>query len=66
MGSVSNYFTDLEDKAQVVEWRNLVYLIAKRYIGESFTHETILYLTLTKVHQETEVQKKKKLSDTWI
>lgn len=33
MGSVSNYFTDLEDKAQVFEWRNLVYLIAKRYIG---------------------------------
>uniref|UniRef100_A0A3B3YW69 Alpha-L-iduronidase n=1 Tax=Poecilia mexicana TaxID=48701 RepID=A0A3B3YW69_9TELE len=34
MGSVSNYFTDLEDKAQVVEWRNLVYLIAKRYIDK--------------------------------
>lgn len=34
MGSVSNYFTDFEDKSQVVEWRNLIYLIAKRYIGE--------------------------------
>uniref|UniRef100_A0A3B5M9R6 Glycosyl hydrolases family 39 N-terminal catalytic domain-containing protein n=1 Tax=Xiphophorus couchianus TaxID=32473 RepID=A0A3B5M9R6_9TELE len=34
MGSVSNYFTDLEDKAQVIEWRNLVYLIAKRYIDK--------------------------------
>ncbi|XP_012707580.3 alpha-L-iduronidase [Fundulus heteroclitus] len=34
MGSVSNYFTDLEEKAQVVEWRNLVYLIAKRYIDK--------------------------------
>lgn len=34
MGSVSNYFTDFEDKSQVFEWRNLVYLIAKRYIGE--------------------------------
>ncbi len=34
MGSVSNYFTDFEDKSQVIEWRNLVYLIAKRYIGE--------------------------------
>lgn len=34
MGSVSNYFTDFEDKAQVVKWRNLIYLIAKRYIGE--------------------------------
>ncbi|XP_057688975.1 alpha-L-iduronidase isoform X2 [Corythoichthys intestinalis] len=32
MGSVSNYFTDFEDKAQVFKWRNLVYLIAKRYI----------------------------------
>ncbi|KAK2837635.1 hypothetical protein Q5P01_014847 [Channa striata] len=32
MGSVSNYFTDFEDKSQVAEWRNLVYLIAKRYI----------------------------------
>lgn len=32
MGSVSNYFTDFEDKSQVIEWRNLVYLIAKRYI----------------------------------
>lgn len=34
MGSVSNYFTDFEDKSQVMEWRNLVYLTAKRYIGE--------------------------------
>uniref|UniRef100_A0A8D0A068 Alpha-L-iduronidase n=1 Tax=Sander lucioperca TaxID=283035 RepID=A0A8D0A068_SANLU len=34
MGSVSNYFTDFEDKSQVVEWRNLVYLIAKRYIDK--------------------------------
>ncbi|KAJ8397109.1 hypothetical protein AAFF_G00009630 [Aldrovandia affinis] len=32
MGSVSNYFTNFEDKQQVVEWRNLVYLTAKRYI----------------------------------
>ncbi|XP_034026964.1 alpha-L-iduronidase [Thalassophryne amazonica] len=32
MGSVSNYFTDFEDKAQVIKWRNLVYVIAKRYI----------------------------------
>ncbi|XP_077571474.1 alpha-L-iduronidase [Stigmatopora nigra] len=32
MGSVSNYFTDFEDKAQVFKWRNLVSLIAKRYI----------------------------------
>ncbi|XP_077378096.1 alpha-L-iduronidase isoform X2 [Festucalex cinctus] len=32
MGSVSNYFTDFEDKAQVFKWRDLVYLIAKRYI----------------------------------
>lgn len=33
MGSVNNYFTNFEDKMQVVEWRNLVHLIAKRYIG---------------------------------
>nr|XP_040051081.1 alpha-L-iduronidase isoform X2 [Gasterosteus aculeatus aculeatus] len=34
MGSVFNYFTDFENKSQVVEWRNLVYLIAKRYIDK--------------------------------
>ncbi|XP_041855329.1 alpha-L-iduronidase isoform X2 [Melanotaenia boesemani] len=34
MGSISNYFTDFEDKSQVVEWRNLVYIIAKRYIDK--------------------------------
>lgn len=32
MGSVSNYFTDFEDKSQVMEWRHLVYLVAQRYI----------------------------------
>lgn len=32
MGSVSNYFTNFEDKSQVVKWRNLVHLMAKRYI----------------------------------
>jgi len=36
MGSASNYFNDLEDKRQVQEWRELVYLVAKRYIGEWF------------------------------
>lgn len=34
MGSVSNYFTDFEDKSQVMEWRNLVYLVAKRNIDK--------------------------------
>nr|XP_046242525.1 alpha-L-iduronidase [Scatophagus argus] len=34
MGSVSNFFTNFEDKSQVMEWRNLVYLIAKRYIDK--------------------------------
>lgn len=34
MGSVSNYFTDFEDKSQVAEWRNLIYLIARRYIDK--------------------------------
>lgn len=35
MGSPSGYFTDFEDKRQVFEWRNLVFLTAKRFIGES-------------------------------
>lgn len=34
MGSVSGFFTDFEDKSQVVEWRNLVHVTAQRYIGE--------------------------------
>ena len=34
MGSASNFFSDLEDKQQVEEWRKMVYLVAKRYIGE--------------------------------
>lgn len=34
MGSVSNFFYNFEDKQQVVEWRNLVYHTAMRYIGE--------------------------------
>ncbi|CAG5920346.1 unnamed protein product [Menidia menidia] len=34
MGSVSKYFTDFEDKSQVIEWRNFVYLTAKRYIDK--------------------------------
>ncbi|KAG7268471.1 hypothetical protein CRUP_016905, partial [Coryphaenoides rupestris] len=34
MGSASNYFNDLEDKRQVQEWRELVYLVAKRYIDK--------------------------------
>uniref|UniRef100_A0A672JDS7 Alpha-L-iduronidase n=1 Tax=Salarias fasciatus TaxID=181472 RepID=A0A672JDS7_SALFA len=34
MGSVSNYFTDLEDKLQVIKWKQLIYLIAKRYIDK--------------------------------
>ncbi|XP_043828849.1 alpha-L-iduronidase isoform X2 [Dromiciops gliroides] len=33
MGSPSGYFTDFEDKKQVYEWKNLVTLLAKRYIG---------------------------------
>ncbi|XP_076126229.1 alpha-L-iduronidase isoform X1 [Alosa pseudoharengus] len=34
MGSVSNFFHDFEDKRQVMEWRNLVYHTAMRYIGK--------------------------------
>ncbi|XP_075879171.1 alpha-L-iduronidase isoform X2 [Nelusetta ayraudi] len=32
MGSVSGFFTDFEDKWQVFEWRNLVFLTARRFI----------------------------------
>ncbi|MBN3310643.1 IDUA iduronidase, partial [Amia calva] len=34
MGSVAGYFTDFEDKSQVMEWKNLITLIAKRYIDK--------------------------------
>ncbi|XP_030213787.1 alpha-L-iduronidase isoform X1 [Gadus morhua] len=34
MGSASNFFSDLEDKQQVEEWRKMVYLVAKRYIDK--------------------------------
>ncbi|MBN3272010.1 IDUA iduronidase, partial [Polyodon spathula] len=34
MGSASGYFTDFEDKKQVVEWKNRVAVIAKRYINK--------------------------------
>ncbi|KAK7933950.1 hypothetical protein WMY93_004846 [Mugilogobius chulae] len=34
MGSVSNFFTNFDDKSQVVEWRNLIYQTAKRYIDK--------------------------------
>ncbi|XP_061047830.1 alpha-L-iduronidase isoform X1 [Eubalaena glacialis] len=33
MGSPSGCFTDFEDKRQVFEWKNLVSLLARRYIG---------------------------------
>lgn len=33
MGSPSGRFTNFEDKQQVFEWRNLVALLARRYIG---------------------------------
>ncbi|XP_073398334.1 alpha-L-iduronidase isoform X2 [Dendrobates tinctorius] len=32
MGSPSEYFTNFEDKGQVFEWRQLIFLTAKRYI----------------------------------
>ncbi|XP_053887979.1 alpha-L-iduronidase [Malaclemys terrapin pileata] len=32
MGSPSGYFTDFEDKKQVIRWRSLIALLAKRYI----------------------------------
>nr|XP_008539635.1 PREDICTED: alpha-L-iduronidase [Equus przewalskii] len=33
MGSPSGHFTDFEDKQQVFEWKDLVSLLARRYIG---------------------------------
>ncbi|XP_014388968.1 PREDICTED: alpha-L-iduronidase isoform X3 [Myotis brandtii] len=33
MGSPSGHFTDFEDKRQVFEWKELVSLLARRYIG---------------------------------
>ncbi|XP_063086131.1 alpha-L-iduronidase isoform X3 [Cavia porcellus] len=33
MGSPSGHFTDFEDKQQVFEWRDLVSMLARRYIG---------------------------------
>lgn len=33
MGSPSGRFTDFEDKRQVFEWKDLVSLLARRYIG---------------------------------
>ncbi|XP_031798861.1 alpha-L-iduronidase isoform X2 [Sarcophilus harrisii] len=38
MGSPSGYFTDFEDKKQVYEWKNLVTLLAKRYIEKYGLH----------------------------
>ncbi|XP_053146576.1 alpha-L-iduronidase isoform X2 [Hemicordylus capensis] len=32
MGSPSGYFTDFEDKEQVIHWKNLIVQLAKRYI----------------------------------
>lgn len=34
MGNPSGYFLDFEDKEQVVRWRNLITLLASRYIGK--------------------------------
>ncbi|XP_019346255.1 alpha-L-iduronidase isoform X2 [Alligator mississippiensis] len=34
MGSPSGYFTDFEDKKQVVRWKKLVALLAKRFIAK--------------------------------
>lgn len=33
MGSPSKRFTDFEDKQQVFEWKELVSLLARRYVG---------------------------------
>ncbi|XP_038626175.1 alpha-L-iduronidase isoform X4 [Tachyglossus aculeatus] len=34
MGNPSGYFTDFEDKKQLNEWKNLITLLAKRYIDK--------------------------------
>uniref|UniRef100_A0A4W3IQ87 Alpha-L-iduronidase n=3 Tax=Callorhinchus milii TaxID=7868 RepID=A0A4W3IQ87_CALMI len=39
MGNPSGYFTNFEEKVQVIEWKNLITLLAKRYIdmyGEAY------------------------------
>lgn len=33
MGSPSGQFTDFEDKQQVIAWKDLVSMLARRYIG---------------------------------
>uniref|UniRef100_A0A8C5K875 Iduronidase, alpha-L n=1 Tax=Jaculus jaculus TaxID=51337 RepID=A0A8C5K875_JACJA len=39
MGSPSGHFMDFEDKQQVFEWKNLISLLARRYIGRyGLTH----------------------------
>lgn len=34
MGNPSGYFLDFEDKEHVVQWRNLITVLARRYIGK--------------------------------
>lgn len=34
MGNPSGYFLNFEDKEQAVRWRNLITLLARRYIGK--------------------------------
>lgn len=63
MGSVSNYFTDFEDKSQVVEWRNLVYLTAKRYIGESVSCDVAFVIIVRYIYTPPHVIR---VNKSWI
>ena len=44
MGNPSNYFTDMDNKTQVYQWRDLVHQVASRYIGY-FPHTLIITAT---------------------
>lgn len=51
MGSASGYFTDFEDKKQVVEWKNMVAVIAKRYIGKlNIKIKSMIFVTEDRSH----------------
>lgn len=45
MGNPSGYFLDFEDKERVVQWRNLITVLARRYIGK-FKKKAWLFVLL--------------------
>lgn len=46
MGNPSGYFLDFEDKEHVVQWRNLITVLARRYIGKFKKKQTYLLFVL--------------------